>query len=70
MEKLINVLDSLQLGVIYESLLLNESENPESEDYALIASEIKAGIEANCGWEDYCAQTQKTAQAIAKQMLS
>ncbi len=57
---LLDLLDPVQLGVLYESLMKNANyaglNSTGAKAYLKWAEWVKTGIEANCGWEDYLSQ--------------
>lgn len=52
-----DLLDPVQLGVIYEMFMLNANENgmnsEKARDYLFYANEVKEAIDSNCGFEEY-----------------
>ncbi len=66
---LLDCLDPVQLGFIYESLMNNANDvglNAKSaKDYLGFAEVIKEAIDANCGFEDYVKHQQKLARKLA-----
>ena len=70
-----SLLDSLQLGFVYESLMKNAAQhglNRESAKVYLAEAKLwKDAIDANCGFDFYChgdehnASTQKWVREIA-----
>ena len=60
-------LNPMQLGFLYESLLLSASEaSPDDwKRYMGLANEAFRAIDASFGWEDYIEKMQKDCQAAA-----
>lgn len=66
---MLDYLDPIQLGVLYESLLLNaqvDGLNSEAaKPYLEHAELVKDAIDTNCGWDDYVKQTQHISRGLA-----
>lgn len=66
---LFDLLDPVQLGFVYESLMRNAGMNglnsKRAKVYLLAAEKVKAAIDSNCGFEDYVKTGQEYARKLA-----
>ena len=66
---LLDLLDPIQLGMLYESLIKNAScvgmNSRQAKAYMKWAEGVKRGIESNCGFEDYVKFHQKECRQLA-----
>jgi hypothetical protein len=66
---LFDLLDPMQLGFLYESLIKNANDNnlnsPLAKDYLEKAEQIKDAIDSNCGWKDYQQHHQADCRSMA-----
>lgn len=66
---LLDCLDPVQLGFVYESLINNANDvglnSKRASDYLKFAEVIKGAIDGNCGFDDYVKQTQTLSRKLA-----
>lgn len=66
---MLDCLDPIQLGFLYESLMKNAIDtglnSPASNPYIEHAETVRQAIDGNCGWPDYIGKSQELARSLA-----
>lgn len=62
---LLDCLDPVQLGFVYESLIGNRNEGEGTADYNAAIEAVKAAIDSNCGFEYYVQRYQELSRKFA-----
>lgn len=66
---LFDLLDPVQLGFLYESLIKNANDSglnsKSAENYLAYAEDVKLAIDSNCGFDDYVKTQQFFCRSLA-----